>query len=93
MERNKMFIEMDGRQMTDRATTHDYLKVQLSLPEYYGRNLDALYDLLTECREPRTITLHHTAEMTEQLGPYAQLLLKTLRDAAEKNPTLTVTIL
>jgi RNAse (barnase) inhibitor barstar len=27
---------------------HDYLMQALDLPDYYGRNLDALYDCLTE---------------------------------------------
>ena len=27
---------------------HDYLKKALNFPEYYGKNLDALYDCLTE---------------------------------------------
>ena len=27
---------------------HDYLAEALNLPDYYGKNLDALYDCLTE---------------------------------------------
>lgn len=27
---------------------HDYLMEALNLPDYYGKNLDALYDCLTE---------------------------------------------
>jgi len=41
-----MTVELDGRLMHDRLSAHEYLKVQLALPDYYGRNLDALYDLL-----------------------------------------------
>ena len=43
-----MNVELDGRLMTDRTATHEYLKDKLALPDYYGKNLDALYDLLTE---------------------------------------------
>lgn len=83
-----MVIELDGREMRDRTTTHDYLKAQLGMPDYYGRNLDALYDLLTECGEERTVVLSHKSEMEQQLGRYATALLATFQDAAAKNPTL-----
>ena len=31
---------------------HKYLRAELELPDYYGENLDALYDCLTEVCEP-----------------------------------------
>ena len=34
--------------MISRREAHDHLTERLGLPEYYGRNLDGLYDLLTE---------------------------------------------
>ena len=34
-------IVLDGRQMADRQGMHAELKEKLSLPEYYGNNLDA----------------------------------------------------
>lgn len=87
-----MTIELNGKFMTDRATTHNYLQHQLHLPKYYGKNLDALYDLLTECAEPVQIKVNHIDDMEEQLGNYAVVLLATLREAAENNPALEVEI-
>ncbi len=86
-----MVFDLDGRRMTNRDTAHEHLKEQLALPEYYGRNLDALYDLLCEDGRERTIRLHHRAEM-ESMGHYAVALLDVFHDAAEKNPALTVQI-
>ena len=41
-------IILDGKCMRDFESAHDYLSRVLRLPEYYGRNLDALYDCLSE---------------------------------------------
>jgi len=87
-----MKVELDGRLMFDKASTHTYLQQQLALPAYYGRNLDALYDLLTERAQPIEIVLSYEAMMKHQLGRYAKALINTLRDAAENNPALTLTI-
>ena len=86
-----MTIELDGRRMTDRSALHDYLQKVLELPDYYGRNLDALYDLLTEDGRPRKILLRNSAEVEAQLGGYGIAFLETLRQAAEENPALEVT--
>ena len=40
-------IELDGRRMDTRAAAWAYLRQELSLPEYFGNNLDALWDSLT----------------------------------------------
>lgn len=43
-----MIVILDASRMTDKDTTHVYLKEVLDLPEYYGNNLDALHDCLEE---------------------------------------------
>ena len=85
-----MTVILDAQKMTDRASAHDYLSVQLQLPPHYGRNLDALYDVLTERAEPMQIRLENAALLSEYLGRYGQSLCKTLTDAAAENPNLTV---
>ena len=76
-----MNVILDGRYMTTRDNAHDHLARQLSLPEWYGRNLDALHDLLTADVGAETITLTH-AEALEELGAYGRRLLQVLQDAA-----------
>ncbi|WP_033290535.1 barstar family protein [Amycolatopsis jejuensis] len=39
---------VDGARMLDKASTLDAIAEALSFPEYFGRNLDALYDMLTD---------------------------------------------
>ena len=87
-----MIIELDGREMTDRQQTHDYLTSRLQLPSYYGRNLDALYDLLTERGEELEIRLHHAQAIRDQLGSYGVKLLETLLSAENDHLPLTVTV-
>lgn len=87
-----MVVFLDGAAMTDRAAAHDLLAEKLELPAWYGRNLDALYDLLTERGAETELVLTDPAKVTEQLGRYGEALLTTLQEAAEKNPRLTVTL-
>ena len=39
-------MQIDGKLIN--SDGHDYLMSVLNLPEYYGKNLDALYDCLCE---------------------------------------------
>ena len=83
-----MTVHLDGRRMTSRKEAHAYLKEVLALPEYYGNNLDALYDVLTERAEPTCITLEHFDRAREFLGRYAELIATTISQAALHNPSI-----
>lgn len=85
-----MTIQLDGRAMCSRSEAHDHLKERLALPDYYGRNLDALYDLLTERGEPTLIELCYFRDMESALGGYAKALVSVMHRAAEQNPSLYV---
>lgn len=85
-----MTVELDGRLMDSRETAHEYLKRQLNLPDWYGRNLDALYDLLTERSQPMTIRVIHARALETQLGRSGTALLNTLWQAAEGMPNLEI---
>ena len=81
-----MTIELDGRKMTDRMALHDYLCEALELPAYYGRNLDALHDCLTDIASPTRLVLTGTA------SPCGRHFLRVFRDAAKKNRNLSVEV-
>lgn len=87
-----MTVVLDGKAMVDRVTAHTHLAERLELPTYYGRNLDALYDVLTEIGEETEIILTDPAAVAEQMGKYGEALLATLQEAAEENPRLIVTL-
>ena len=74
-----MKICLDGRKMTDKEALHTYLAEMLALPAYYGRNLDALHDSLTEMGEVE-IEVAHQEEMLAALGKYGESLLRLFAD-------------
>lgn len=85
-----MDICLNGAQMRTRSEVHEHLQTQLRLPEYYGRNLDALYDCLTERSEETRILLSDFSLCREALDKYADALLSTLYHAALHNPHLEI---
>ena len=87
-----MLVRIDGAEILSRDDLHDALSRQLSLPEYYGRNLDALYDCLTELSEPTELHLVHKAELTVNLGIYAEVFETVLRDACAENACLRLSL-
>lgn len=84
-------ILLDGLLMQTRAQAHVHLKSQLSFPDYYGKNLDALYDLLCEYPVKAEIHLIHSEAMLAALGGYGDALTETIRQAVEENPKLRFT--
>ncbi|MCQ2513245.1 MAG: barstar family protein [Lachnospiraceae bacterium] len=51
-----MKVILDAKKLTEKQSAHEYLKWMLEFPDYYGNNLDALYDCLTELR-PLTLLI------------------------------------
>lgn len=76
-------IVLDGQVLQSPEDVHDRFAQALDLPEWYGRNLDALFDLLCDLLPVRLIFDH-----TEVLEAYGQAALETFRDAAKSNPGL-----
>lgn len=84
---------LDGREIRDRGDLHDRLALALGFPEWYGRNLDALYDCLTDSKEETEIRILHEAALRESLGRYATVLGKVLWAAQEANSKVQVLFL
>ena len=67
-----------------KPNVHDYFARKFPLPDYYGNNLDALYDVLTSLPET-TVKVRGTVQ-NEQ----GERILAVLRDAAAANEHLTL---
>ena len=71
------------------AEMHEILSRELSFPEWYGRNLDALHDCLCGiCEETQLTFLHFPALPFPAAG-----LLCVLRDSEQENPHLEISLL
>jgi len=77
-------ITLDFSLFTDRAEVHEYLAEKFSFPDHYGKNLDALYDCLTDPMEETKLYLFPAGK------PFEAGFLKVIRRAAEENPALSV---
>ena len=82
-----MTVELDGRLMFDKVSTHAYLQQQLALPAYYGRNLDALYDCLTEL-PPTEIYM----ENLDEAGIFYPVIKHVMHSAKKENRDIRILI-
>ena len=85
----ELTYRIDCRELTSRAAAHDCFACVFALPAFYGRNLDALYDALTDL-PPCMIVLEHTQCLYGALGPYAERLLGVFRDAAQDSKNIQI---
>lgn len=85
-------ITLDIEKMRSLPMLHKYLHTALALPEYYGANLDALYDCLTEMSEPTELVVPKKVADEAYLGWYGQQFLQMLEDAAAVNEALQITL-
>ena len=86
-----MDIVLEGRKMKSREAFHDEIESKLDTPDYYGRNLDALYDVLTESDEANII-LNDVDDMLSFLGSYGDAALEIFKEAEEYNDNLVLII-
>lgn len=71
-----------------REELHRVFAQALALPETYGRNLDALHDVLTDMTG--TLRLEDWEQAREALGRYGMMAEKAIAAAAMENEKLDV---
>lgn len=71
-------IVLYGEEMEENP--HGYIKEKLDFPDYYGENLDALFDCLTEM-DRKTIIIKDSKIVDEEI-------VATFVDASKENPDI-----
>ncbi len=61
---------IDLKDAATKEEFHELLAKELPLPDYYGGNLDALYDVLTECGEGWNLIFYNASLALPQLSDY-----------------------
>ena len=87
-----MDFTLDFSHVTTKEELHALLKKTLPLPDYYGNNLDSLYDVLTEGHEEWNITITNWEKSEEALGRYFLTFKGTLSAAREDGARIGVQI-
>ena len=77
-------IRLNAARLCRREEAMEVLGETLALPAWWGRNLDALYDCLTEPGPGLRLVLEDGGLMGET--PFGRLLGRVLEDAAAENP-------
>ena len=76
---------LDGKDMTSRETAYRVIERTMGFPDWFGHNLDALADCLSELdADAAAIVFVNTGLLTERLGPYAGKMLSCFREASEE---------
>ena len=82
---------VDLRNIYTREALHNKLMERLELPEWYGRNLDALFDCLRELTDTQLVIedCAFAAERIERWGKFLMVFF----DSAMENPGLQIRLL
>ena len=91
MDTPEAYIVLFESAFSSKAAVHAHLAEMLDFPSYYGNNLDALLDCLTDISHPVHIAL---IRMRDE-GPLARWFDKlalALMIAARENPSIDVEI-
>ncbi len=86
----KRQIYLDCRRLTKQSTAHEYLEEIMEFPGYYGRNLDALYDCLSEMSDCDIVLQYEQEACLE--GTYGERIIEILEEAAFENPGLKLSV-
>lgn len=93
-------VKLNFESLETREEIQEYLKGQFGFEEYYGNNLDALYDGLTAVTEEMEILFEDedwdtcceavwgAPVRSEEMQNYLKKVIRVIEDAAEENRNL-----
>lgn len=85
-----MRYEIDLQDVRTRAAFHDRIVQTLPCPAFYGRNLDAFYDILTGQPEIEELVFCHMEDFLRDMPDYGAALRALCAEAVEQCPGLRI---
>ena len=75
-----MITEIDGNEIHSEAEFHKVIAKALNFPRHYGKNLDALFDLLsTDVERPLILIWKNSSVSKSAIGERFSLIVDTLQ--------------
>ena len=78
-------IVLEGRLLARKENAHEYLKEVMHFPEYYGKNLDALHECLTDLADTDIVIM-----VPEEMDEYLKRVLRVFKAAEKENQNLKI---
>lgn len=77
-------ITLDFENISNKEEMHKYLAKKFEFPDYYGGNLDALFECLTDIAEPTAVNIINA------INDYDEQIINVITSAEEENDNLAV---
>lgn len=77
-------ITLDFENISNKEEMHQYLAEKFEFPDYYGGNLDALFECLTDIAEPTAVNIINA------INDYDEQIINVITSAEEENDNLAV---
>ena len=81
---------IDFTGVSDKEEFHDRVRDGIEVPDYYGNNLDALYDILTEDYTDKVIRIVGLGDMADDMRDYALKFRRLCEDICEEYEEITL---
>lgn len=85
-----MEILLDGQMILNKDILFKTLKEQINSDEFYGDNLDALWDVLTYGIDNITVTIKNQKKLEKNLGNYLYKLLDLFKSLNDNNVKVVI---
>ncbi len=74
--------------VSDKEEFYTIIRDAIEVPDYFGNNLDALYDVLTEDFEEKTIVIKGIEQTADEMKDYMKKFRRLCDDVAEENEAI-----
>ena len=81
---------IDLNRAVSRDSFQDRITAELPVPDHYGRNLDALYDILTEMGAGWNLIFYGSSALKDREPKYFATVLRLCDEACAETPGLKI---